>query len=88
MDDNEKPLTFSRFVAFFYEVIEPRFQKIEGRLDGFEIRFDRMDGQFDDLYKKFETLYQEYVVSNEQIRRLTSTFVTKAEFEEHLRTLH
>ena len=68
--ETEKPLTFSQFVGFYHQAIEPRFERIEQRLDRMGERFQVIDERFDDLYKKFEDLHTEYIVINEQLRRL------------------
>jgi hypothetical protein len=69
-EKREGPLTLSQLAKFYNDLIDPRFQKVDERFDRIETRLDEYDGRFDDLYKKFEDLHQEYVISNEQIRRL------------------
>lgn len=66
----EKPLTLSQLIQFYQKTIEPRFEKIEKKLEEHDKRFDEIDARFDDLYKKFEGLKQEYIVANEQMKRL------------------
>jgi hypothetical protein len=60
----------SLLARFYADILEPRFQAIDRRFDGIDVKLDEHDVRFDDLYKKFEDLHQEYVISNEQMRRL------------------
>jgi len=86
--EEEKPITLSvlrtemafQMARFYGDLLEPRFQGIDRRFDGVAARMDEHDGRFDDLYKKMEDLYREYIISNEQIRRMTGQFITREEF--------
>lgn len=77
-EDQEKPVTLSQLrsemhlmlVKFYNDLIEPRFQAVDKRFDRVESKLDEHDQRFDDLYKKVEDLRQEYIISNEQMRRL------------------
>ena len=75
-EKKEGPVTLSQLISqlvkFYNELIEPRFVKIDGQFARVHERLDEHDCRFDDLYKKFEGLHQEYIISNEQIRRLNS----------------
>jgi len=72
--EKETPLTFERFVGFYNQYIEPRFQKLETNLSEFRGEFDsfrdEVNTRFDDIYKKLETLQQEYLVISEQLKRI------------------
>ncbi|OGP14279.1 MAG: hypothetical protein A3I75_06695 [Deltaproteobacteria bacterium RIFCSPLOWO2_02_FULL_50_16] len=73
-----KPLTLSQLIQFYNRTIEPCFQGLEKGMEDFrqEVtqRFQEVDGRFDNLYKKFEDLRQEYLIVNEQIKRLATGF--------------
>ncbi len=74
----EKPLTLTdlkehlslQFVRFYNDILEPRFQVIDRRFDGIDAKLDEHDRRFDHLFKKVEDLHHEYIISNEQMRRL------------------
>jgi len=70
----EKPLTLSQLVQFYQKTIEPGFEKIERKLEEHDKRFDEIDSRFDDLYKKFEDERQEYIIANEQMKRLIKDY--------------
>ena len=66
----EKPLTLSQLTQFYNRTIEPQFQRLEEDVQHLK---EKVDQGFDDLYRKFEVLQQEYLMTNEQIKRLTVT---------------
>ncbi len=65
-------LTFSRFLQFYRDYIDPRFQLLQELTGQHGKKFNQHDQQFDDLYKKFEDLNQEYIFANRQLKRLTT----------------
>ena len=77
----DEPLTFSRFVKFYEDFIEPRFNRIEKKLEDHDQKFEQVDRRFEDLYGKFEMFTQEYVFANEQIKRISQVMVTKQDLE-------
>ncbi|HSA59279.1 MAG TPA: hypothetical protein VLJ37_06295 [bacterium] len=58
------------FARFHNDILEPRFQAIDSRFDGVDAKLDDHDRRFDHLFKKVEDLHHEYIISNEQMRRL------------------
>ena len=66
----EAPLTFGRFVDFYQQHIEPRFEKLDKLEKEFTEFRQEVNTRFDDLYKKFEDLHTEYLVISHQLKRI------------------
>ncbi len=78
---SEKPLTFSQFIKFYKEFIEPGIKEIFFvKSDLVEFRHE-VNQRFDFLFKKFEDLRQEYIVIKEQLKRFDKNFETTEELK-------
>lgn len=63
------PLTYSDLLRFFTEIVKPELGQLVAK-DEFQSYRSEIFARLDDLYKKFEDLRQEYIIANQQMKRL------------------
>ena len=68
-EDSSKPLSLKQLAEFYRQMIEPRFVSLEQDMRSLNIQVGE---GFEDLYFKFETLHREYIIGNEQMRRMNA----------------